>query len=140
MWYDVFMKWILSSPIHGMLSANTLLITVTGRKSGKPITTPVNYVRDGNILSVTSYRRRTWWRNLRGGATVTVRLQGKDIQATAAVIEDDAGVAQGLMAHLRKVPQFAKYYQVGLDPSGQPLAADVARAAQDRVIVHIQLP
>lgn len=139
MWYNVFMKWILGSPIHGMLSGNTLLITVTGRKSGRPTTTPVNYVRDGNVLSVTSYRHRTWWRNLRGGAPVTVRLQGKDFHATANVIEDDVGVTQGLMAYLQKVPQFAKYYQVGLDSSGQPVAADVARAAKDRVIVHVRL-
>ncbi len=138
MWYNVMMKWILQSSLHGLLSNNTLLITVTGRKSGQPITTPVNYVRNGAVLSVTSYRHRTWWRNLRGGALATVRLQGKDIQASADVIEDDAGVANGLMAHLQKVPQYAKYFQVGLDSSGQPVAADVARAAQDRVVVHIQ--
>lgn len=139
MWYNPLMEWILRSPLHGMLSANTLLISVTGRKSGKPITTPVNYVRDGNILSITSYRKRTWWRNLRGGASVTMRLQGKDIQAHANVIEDDSGVANGLMAHLQKVPQYAKYYQVGLDASGRPVAADVARAASDRVIIHVRL-
>jgi deazaflavin-dependent oxidoreductase (nitroreductase family) len=122
-----------------MLSKNTLLITVTGRKSGGPITTPVNYVRNGNVLSVTSFRQRTWWRNLRGEAPVTVRLQGKDIQVSANVIEDDAGVANGLMAHLQKVPQFAKYYQVRLDTSGQPVAEDVARSAKERVVVHVRL-
>jgi deazaflavin-dependent oxidoreductase (nitroreductase family) len=122
-----------------MLSGNTLLITVTGRKSGKPITTPVNYVCDENILSVTSYRKRTWWRNLRGGAPVTLRLRGKVIRETAYVIEDDAGVIQSLMAHLQKAPQYAKYYQVSLDSSGQPVVADVARAAKDRVIVHVRL-
>lgn len=139
MWYNVFMKWILRSPLHGMLSKNTMLITVTGRKSGRPITTPVNYVRDGNVLSVTSYRHRTWWRNLRGGAPVTLRLLGKDIHATANVIEDDAGVSRGLMAHLQKVPEYAKYYQVSLDSSGQPVTADVARSAKDRAIIHVRL-
>ncbi len=139
MWYNAMMKWILQSPLHGMLSNNTLLITVTGRKSGQRITTPVNFVGDGDVLSVTSYRHRTWWRNLRGGAPATVRLQGRDIQASADVIEDDAGVANGLMTHLKKVPQYAKYFQVRLDSSGQPVTADVARAAQDKVIVHIRL-
>jgi hypothetical protein len=61
------------------------------------------------------------------------------LQATANVIEDDAGVSQGLMAHLQKVPQYAKYHQVSLGSNGQPVAADVARAAKDRVIVHVRL-
>jgi len=139
MWYNGMMKWILRSPFHGILSGNTLLITIIGRKSGQTVITPVNYVRVGDILSATSYRHRTWWRNLRGGAPVTLRLQGKEIRASANVIEDDAGVANGLMAHLQKVPQYAKYFQVGLDSSGQPVAADVACAAQDRVVVHIRL-
>lgn len=139
MWYNVFMKWILRSPLHRILSKNTMLITVTGRKSGRPITTPVNYVHIGNVLSITSYRQRTWWRNLRGGAPVTLRLLGKDIHATANVIEDDVGVSQGLMAHLQKVPEYAKYYQVSLDSSGQPVVTDVARATKDRVVVHVRL-
>ena len=139
MWYDAIMKWILRSPLHVMLSQNTLLITVAGRNSGRPITTPVNFVRDGDVLSVTSYRHRTWWRNLRGGAPVTLRLQGKEIRARGEVIEDDAGVAKGLMAHLKMVPEYAKYYQVKLDSNGQPVSEDVAHAAGDRVIVHIRL-
>ena len=54
-----FIAWLLRSPLHGLLSGNTLLITVTGRKTGRPITTPVNYVRDGDRLWVISNRDRT---------------------------------------------------------------------------------
>ncbi len=139
MWYNAIMRWILRSPLHGLISKNVMLITYTGRKSRQVYTTPVNYVRDGDALSVTSFRHRTWWRNLRGGAPVTVRLEGRDLKATAEVIEDDAGVAAGLMAHLQEAPQLAKYFQVRLNANGQPDAADVARAAQDRVVVRIQL-
>lgn len=139
MWYNSIMKWILRSPFHGLLSKSTMLITYTGRKSSKLYTTPVNYVRDGDVLSVTSFRYRTWWRNLRGGAPVTVRLQGRDLKATAEVIEDDVGVAAGLMAHLQKAPQLARYFQVQLDANRQPDAADIARAAQNRVVIRIRL-
>lgn len=139
MWYNSMMKWILRSPLHGLISKSTMLITYTGHKSGKLYTIPVNYVRDEDVLSVTSYCHRTWWRNLRGGAPVTVRVQDRDLKATAEVIEDDAGVAAGLMAHLQKAPQLAKYFQVRLDANGQPDAADVARIVQDRVVVRIRL-
>ncbi len=80
-----FVKLMLRSPLHGMIDNGVMLITVTGRKSGKPITTPVNYLPLGDSLAIVSLRERTWWRNLRrrtspseDGAAVTVRLKGKD--------------------------------------------------------------
>lgn len=59
-----FMKTILRSPLHGLVSENVILITFTGRKSGKTYTTPVNYVRDGEALIILSHDDRTWWKNL----------------------------------------------------------------------------
>ncbi len=62
-----FIKILLYSPLQGILGGTLMLITVMGRKSGRAITTPVNYYRDGNILWVISNRDRKWWRNVRGG-------------------------------------------------------------------------
>ena len=42
--YD-FVAWLLRSPFHGMLSNGMMLITVSGRKTGKKYTTPVDYTR-----------------------------------------------------------------------------------------------
>jgi deazaflavin-dependent oxidoreductase (nitroreductase family) len=133
------MKLILRSPLHGLASHNTMLITVTGRKSGKVYTTPVNYVRDGDILLVTSLRGRVWWKNLRGGAPVSVRLQGHDLKGIAEAVTDDEAVRKGLLAYLRKVPDYARYFQVSLDPDGQPNVEDVTRAAHNRVMIEIRL-
>ena len=36
------MKLVLRSPVHKMVSKTVLLITFTGRKSGKTYTTPVD--------------------------------------------------------------------------------------------------
>ena len=59
-----FMTWMLRSPFH-IFMGGVLLITVTGRKSGRAISTPVNYARDGDTLLVTSKTDRTWWKNVR---------------------------------------------------------------------------
>jgi len=72
--YTSIVKPILRSPLHGLVSKNTMLITFSGRKSGKVYTTPVGYVRNDNDITVFSQRHSSWWRNLRGGASVTVRL------------------------------------------------------------------
>jgi len=133
------MSLLLRSPWHSVASREVMLIAVTGRKSGKTYTTPVNYVQEGNLLSVISQRKRTWWRNLRGGATVIVYLRGKKLAATAEVIEDTSTVAASLLRHLRAVPQYAEPLGVGKDENGQFMLADVARASTTKVMVHVHL-
>ena len=138
MWYNPIMMWLLRSPLHGMLSGSTMIITYTGRKSGKTFSTPVNYVRDGDVLWAVSYRHRTWWRNLHN-SPVTLRVQGKDVAGVATAVTDQQAVTDCLTAYLRKAPQVARYIGVGLDTSGQPKTEDVAEAAKTRVMVRIQL-
>jgi deazaflavin-dependent oxidoreductase (nitroreductase family) len=139
MWFNSIMIFLLRSPLHGFFSGSMMLITFAGRKSGKAITVPTNYVRDNGKLLVTSLRARTWWRNLRGGAPVTVCLQGRDYSGEGKTIEDMDAVAEGLRAYFRRVPQWAKYSGVTIDASGEPNAESVKRAAQDKVIVEIRI-
>jgi deazaflavin-dependent oxidoreductase (nitroreductase family) len=139
MWYNPFLTMILRSPLHPLLSGNTLALTYTGRQSGRTYTTPVNYVRDGDRLLATSYRTRTWWRNLRGGLPVSLRLQGRQVQATGQVIEDEAAVTAALFAYLRQAPGWAKYFNVRWDAGGQLDRDDLARAAKERVMIQFWL-
>lgn len=139
MWFNPIMVWLLKSPFHFFVSKNTILTTFTGRKSGKQISTPMNYVRDGNTLWVISWRERTWWRNLRGGVKVQVLLAGKTVDGSGQVIEEKKVVAQSLYEYYSKVPQIAKYVQIGLDAVGKPVLADCERAAQKLVVIMIML-
>jgi hypothetical protein len=139
MWFNPMMAWLLRSPFHGLVSKNMMLITLTGRKSGKNISTPTNYLRDGNTLWVISWRERTWWRNLRGGAALKVLLEGKIVEGRGEVIEKNTDAAQSLYDYYRKAPQSAKYINIGLDSAGQPVFADCESAAQKLVIVRIDL-
>ncbi len=139
MWYNPLLTMILRSPLHSLLSVNTLALTYTGRKSSRTYTTPVNYVRDGDRLWATSYRTRTWWRNLRSEVSVSLRLQGREVQATGQALEDEAAVTEALATYLSKVPGWARYFKVGLDASGQPDRDDLARAAKERVMIQFQL-
>lgn len=139
MWFNPMMIWLLKSPFHFFISKSTMLVTVMGRKSGKSISTPTNYVRDGNTLWVISWRERKWWRNLRGGANVRVLLAGKGVEGCGEVIEEEKSVAQSLFEYYKKVPQVAKYVQIGLDATGLPIYADCERAAQKMVAVRIDL-
>jgi deazaflavin-dependent oxidoreductase (nitroreductase family) len=76
------------------------LISFTGRKSGKSYSTPINYAREGDTITLISKRSRAWWKNLQGGAPVTVLVQGKEQSGAAeAVTPDD----QTIIAELQKV-------------------------------------
>ena len=137
MWFNPIMVWLLKSPFHFFVSKNMMLTTVTGRKSGKQISTPMNYVRDVNTLWVISWRERMWWRNLRGGAKVQVLLADKTVDGSGQVIEEEKAVAQSLYEYYSKVPQIAKYVQIGLDAAGKPVVVDCERAAQKLVVIMI---
>jgi deazaflavin-dependent oxidoreductase (nitroreductase family) len=78
---------LLKSPLHGLASFRLMLITVTGLKTGNQYTTPVEYHREGDVVTVVSQRHRTWWRNLRGGAAVDLHLKGKTLRGFATVNE-----------------------------------------------------
>lgn len=94
-----FVEKILRSPFHGLLSGNTMLITVIGRKSGRQITLPCNYWRTDGALLVISRKGRKWWTNVRGGAPVTVLLKRRVRRGFAEVLaEDDGTVARELMS------------------------------------------
>jgi hypothetical protein len=49
------MRILLNSPLHGLMSKSLMLITFTGRTSGKFFTTPVRYFSvNGTIKCFTS--------------------------------------------------------------------------------------
>jgi hypothetical protein len=66
-------KLILSSPLHGVMSRRLMLITFTGRRSGKRFTTPISYVQDGDALLFGV--GGPWWKNLRDGARAQPRTR-----------------------------------------------------------------
>lgn len=132
------MSLILLSPLHGLLSKNTLLITVTGRKSGKTYTTPVGYVRSDDELLIVSSPDRTWWRNLRDGAAVKVRLQGREMNGHGLALEDQSAIAENLIGLLKAAPQYQKYLGVSLTADGRPIdPTALVKAAKSRVMVRI---
>lgn len=140
-WLNKLMMWMLRSPLHKIVSKNIMLITVTGRKSGKTYTLPVSYVQDGDLVLCSTDRDvRNWWKNLRDGANVVLQLRGKEVAGYATAIADDQeAIAKGIETMLTAVPRDAKYYHVRLDGEKRPLAEDIARSAQHRVVVKIKI-
>ena len=138
MWYNTVIAGLLGSPLHGTMSKSVMLLTYTGRKSGKTYEVPVNYLEQDGHLLVTSSRDRTWWRNLRDGAPVTLTLRGKQVAATGTAVEDEAAVREGLTRIVATWPQYAKYFGVtATDPAARQ--TQIAEAAKTRLLVRFTL-
>jgi len=131
------MKFVLRSPAHGMVSKTVLLITFTGRKSGKTYTTPVSYSQNGDQVNI--FTHAVWWKNLRSGTPVTLRLRGREFQGLAVPVEDKQAIAAGLTAHLRKVPGDSRFYSVTFDDHRNPRAEEVEKAVQTVVMIRVRL-
>ena len=121
------MKFVLSSPLHRMVSKSVLLITFNGCKSGNSYTTPVSYSQSGDQVTIFTYA--TWWKNLCNGTTVNLRLRGRDFRGLAeTVTEDKQTIASGLAVHLREVPRDARWYGVTFDDHGNPKKEEIEKA------------
>ena len=128
---------VLRSPLHLLLSKNVLLVTFKGRKTGRMFTTPLRYIRDGNTVRCFSSENTKWWRNMRGGVPVTLRLAGKNTLCQARVLEVSVEEKAYLLStYLSQFPQDASYHEVSLDSNRKPSEADIAIASETAVMVE----
>ena len=79
---------ILRSPLHWLLSPGLMLLTVTGRTSGRRYTIPVGYhqTADAVVVMVGEAPSKTWWRNYRAPGPIELRLRGKVARGRAEVL------------------------------------------------------
>src|SRR5215212_1948173 len=83
---NVPMRFLLGLPFPTPLSSRLMLVTHTGRKTGRRYRQPVSYVRDGDVLLTPGGGR--WTDNLRDGEPVPVRLRGRDVVARPDLVRD----------------------------------------------------
>jgi deazaflavin-dependent oxidoreductase (nitroreductase family) len=133
-----FMAWVLRSPFHGILSGGMMLVTVTGRKSGRKYTTPVEYYREGDCLWVVTNRNRTWWRNVRSGAETNLLLKRKSVTAFAETELEENAVESRMYDYLQHIPRAAKPLGIRIK-NGKANSEDIKRIAKDRLFVRFQL-
>ncbi len=133
---------ILSSPLHGLLSADLLVFEVAGRRTGRGYVLPLSYVTgEGGVLyCCTRPGVSAWWCNVRGGATVRLVLRGRTVAACARVLEPGSDEAlDGLRRFVTHNPGTGRLlYAVDTGPDGTPLEADLRRQVGGSVVVRIE--
>jgi hypothetical protein len=80
---------LLRSPGHRVLSGSVALARYRGRRTGREVTLPVQYVRRGDhVLIVPGHpETKTWWRNFEDGTRpIDLLIQGRWVPMTAQVV------------------------------------------------------
>ena len=133
---DATMRSILRSPLHGMVSRKMLIVTVTGRKSGRVYANPVGYVEnDGDLLIGTAAK---WRRNLVPGEPVSITWRGRKTAADWEVITDEERIAEPYRIVIAGNPAHSKRSGVTLDGDGS-VNAEQLRSALARGTAVVRL-
>ena len=131
-----FVKFFLRTPLQ-VFMGNTMLITVTGCKTGRQYSTPVGFYHEGDILWVISSRDRTWWRNVKNGADVTLLLNGKTVSAFANAELDEKNVETHLLRYIQQMPMLARSLGIRME-NKIPNAEDIAHVAKERLFIKVK--
>ncbi|MEU1427448.1 hypothetical protein ABZ412_10275 [Nocardia sp. NPDC005746] len=92
--FNAGMVALTKLPVIGpFVGRGLVVITYTGRRSGKTFSIPVGYMRSGKdiVIGVAMPEKKTWWRNFLGeGGPISLHLNGVD-RSGHAVTERDNG-------------------------------------------------
>lgn len=132
------MKTILKSPLHGRASDAIVLLTFKGRKSGKVMTVPVGYHRDGADLLL--FTHSPWFHNFVGGAPVKLLLKGERKRGYGEAIEEPEVVFTKVMEVLERIGRTnIRRLGIMLDTKQEPTDEELRTASAGTVLVRIRV-
>ncbi len=115
------MRFLYRSGLAPLLGRFVLLLTTTGRKSGQPRVTPLQYEEVNGAIYVASARgiKADWFRNILADRCVRVRIKSREFEGLAEPVTDACRIAEFLELRLRRHPQMvgAILRSVGVAPA-----------------------
>ena len=141
------LRWIKRPPqlayalgLGPLIGRLVLLLTTTGRVTGKARVTPLQYEEIGGNILVGAVRglRSDWVRNILANPEVIVRVKSRRFQGKAEVITDPEAVADFLQVRLEHRPRMvaAMLKADGIPP--HPDRSQLLQYAANSVVVIIQ--
>ncbi len=128
---------LLRRNMLGSFGDQVMVITTTGRKSGKRFSTPIAYLQDGQtILALNHQGRSNWYKNLQHHPHATLEIKGKRYEARAEFIHDAAERRRFYQLYRReRAAGFSRLFGIQADAP----ADELARALDSRVFVRFHL-
>jgi len=131
-------RFILNTPLHPLMSRRLMLISFSGRLTGRPYTTPVSYVEEEGSLLVPGGGK--WWKNIETTPQIWVRLRGAWAAVTPEVVSEPQALSELMRRMLAANPAIAQFTGVKPGPDGWPNSAALERERRRGfVVVRLQL-
>lgn len=133
-----FLYAIGLGPVIGRI---VLLLTTTGRKSGQPRTTPLQYEQiDGAYyLGAARGLKADWVRNLQANPRVELRVGAKRVSGLAEVVTDPQRMADFLEVRLQRHPlMIGLIMQKAHGLPKHPSRAQLEKLAENEAVVIVR--
>ena len=114
---NVFMRPILRLPFPTPLTKRLMLVSFTGRKTGKAYQQPMSYVQQGNTLLTPGGGK--WKLNLREDQSARIRLRGQDVFARPEFVKDPDEVERLIAVMAAANPTVGAFVGIPKGPDGR---------------------
>lgn len=132
------MKLMLLSPFHGGMSKRLMVMSFTGRKTGKRYATPVGYAREGDTISI--FTHSAWRNNFKEPAPVKMRIRGKDVSGTAHLVTDPQRIQQMVRQFIAaNGEEMSRRMNLWVDHAETASPNEVLAATQGTYFIEIQV-
>ncbi len=125
-------------PIVGKI---ILLLTTTGRKSGQPRVTPLQYeeIDGAYYLGAARGLQADWVRNLQANPKVEVRVKARRFRGSAEVVTDPSRIADFLEVRLERHPHMVGLMMERVHRlAKRPTRAQLEKLAQTEALVIVR--
>lgn len=116
-----------------------LLLTTTGRKTGKLRTTPLQYEELEGVFCVASARgeKSDWFKNIAANSRVVVQVKSQRFEGLAEISNDPESIADFLEIRLKRHPVMVKAIMRSAGLHRRPARAELMAYAENRAMVTI---
>jgi deazaflavin-dependent oxidoreductase (nitroreductase family) len=119
----------------GLGGRHVYLLTVRGRKTGRPYSTPVTLIEDGDRWLVAPYGEVGWVRNARAAGQVELSRKGRTETLRSEEVPPEEA-APVLREYLRQVPVVRPYFDVRPNSPIEAVQAEASRHPVFRLIAE----
>ena len=98
---------LLRSRLHGVASRGLMVVSWSGRNSGRHFSIPVGYQQDGDIIMVLLSKpaEKNWWKNFRSPWPAELLIQGRSRTAMGQwVVPGSADFFEPVESTLQRLP------------------------------------
>lgn len=123
--------------LGGLIGKHTLLLTTTGRRTGRPRVVPLDYQQEAGTFYLIAEQgtHATWYRNLIAQPEVTLQVGGRRLAGAATPLADPQEKVHVLKLFVRRSARLAeRYYGIPRGASDEELL----QLAPHRAVVAVR--